>query len=657
MSEGRLRRWLACLAMLAGAGVCAAAPTPTAAAGGAAPPAAASAPGAGPSSLVWPHRLPADIRWETNNDDPPIGSPQALRGGTLQFAIDAYPLTFRLVGPNSNDAFAAWNRAFTMNFCLVQRHPVTDRFIPMMATDWSVQKDQRTIYFKLDRDARFSDGHPVTAADYVATWQLMRSQHIVDPFYNNYAKEYLESVDRIDDYTLRVVGTRPSWRPLADYAGLWPTPAHVTHLDADWVKRTTNEPQVAPGPYVVAATSRGESVTFERVPHWWGEGKRYFLGQYNFDRIQLRVIASERSLDYLRRGEIDLMTETSSRAWNEDYAFTAVNKGWLRRARVIVDWPSGVYGLHMNLQVPLFRNKDFRKAMQYLFNFDRLNRNLMFGEYVRQVSFFEGSEYADPQLKSYPFDPAKAREYLARAGFHRPAELQGSSWLSGLWRALRGLLFTRTDTDDVLVNDRGERASFTLTYGSKGLERHLTVMQQEYRRAGVDVRLQLLEPGTAFERGLERKYEMILTGRTTGFYPQPRQYLGTEFKHATNNNDIWGFGTPEVDALIDTYEHDFDFEARRRAMTTLDDVVHDEAFYIPFWSAPFLRLAYWDYLRFPEFYLPRRTEQVTDYLVYWIDPKRKAALQRAMSDGTALALDRQLDKDYYHVLERRGGKP
>ena len=82
--------------------------------------------------------LPSDIVWETNNDDPLIGSPEAIRGGTFNFFIGAYPLTFRLVGPNSNEAFAGWNRAFTMNFGLVIQHPVTDNFIPWMATHWSV---------------------------------------------------------------------------------------------------------------------------------------------------------------------------------------------------------------------------------------------------------------------------------------------------------------------------------------------------------------------------------------------------------------------------------------------------------------------------------------------------------------------------------------
>ena len=596
--------------------------------------------------------LPDGIEWETNLEDPPIGSSDAIHGGTFNYFMPSYPLTFRLMGPNSNDAFASWNRAFTMNFGLIGQHPVTDRYIPLMATNWSIQEDQRTIFFRLDRDARFSDGTPITADDYVFTLEMMRSDHIVDPFYNNYADLFYESVDKIDDYTLRVVGTRPSWRPLADYGGLWPTPSHAVVLDEDWVDRTTNQHQISVGPYVISEVARGQSVSFQRLEDWWGEDKHYFQGMYNFDRIHLRVIQPERALDYLRLGDLDMIVENTARTWNEDYTFEAVRNGWLRRARVFVDVPSGVYGLHMNLEAPIFRNQDFRKAMQYLFNFERLNQNLMYNEYFRQVSFFEGTEYANPDLESYSFDPVKAREHLERAGYRRPEGTQVGNLLSNIRNVVRGLIFTRSDTDDILVNERGEPASFTLIYGSKGLERHLTVMQQEYRRAGVDVRLRLLEPGTAFERGLERKYEMTLTGRTAAFYPSPRQYLHSDFKPTTNNNNIWGFATTEVDELIEIYEEDLDLEARLDAMHRIDEIVQDDAFYIPFWAAPYIRIVYWDYMQFPEFYFPKRTEQITDYMVYWIDPDRRAALEEAMRTGEAFPLDDELDKDYYDIRKR-----
>ena len=609
-------------------------------------------PAAAVTAASGPVTLPKDIVWETNNDEPPIGSEKALRGGTLNTAIGAYPLTFRLVGPNNNDFFASWNRAFTMAFGLVGMHPVTDKFIPVMATHWSIQKDQKTIYFKLDADAKFSDGKPITADDYVFTWKMMQSKFIVDPFYNSYAERYYQSVDRIDDYTLRIVGTRPSWRPLVDYAGLWPTPAHATMLDENWVTRTTNQFQIAVGPYVVSSVERGQSITFKRIANWWGDKKRYFHGMYNFDEIHLRVIPPERELDYLRLGELDMMIEGTARTWNENYTFPAVTNGWLRRARVFVDMPDGVSGLHMNLEAPIFQNKDFRTALQYLFNFERLNRNLMYNEYFRKKSFFEGTEYANPNLELRQFNSEKAREYLARAGFHRPDNIRNQTTLAKLRNVAYGLIFTRTDTDDILVNDKGEKASFTLLYAAKGLERHLTVVQQDFRRAGIDMRLQQLEPGTAFERALERKFEMVNLGMTGGLYPEPRQYLHTEFKNAKNNNDFWGFGTPEVDELIKTYEENLDADARRNAMWRIDQIVHDGAFYIPFWSAPYIRLVYWDYLQFPEFYLPKRTQSPTDWFVYWIDPAKKVALEEAKRTNKAYPVDPDLDKDYYGVRKR-----
>ncbi len=607
---------------------------------------AAGAPANAPAARVG---LPADIRWVTNEEDPPVGSAKALRGGTLNSSIDAYPLTFRLVGPNSNDAFASWNRRFTMLFTLVTRHPSTDRFIPWMATHWAIAPDQRTLYFKLDRDARFSDGKPVTARDFVFTWRMMQSEHIVSPFHNSYAKRFFESVDAIDEHTLRIVGTRPSWRPLDDYAGLWPTPAHATVLDADWVKRSNNEFQIAPGPYVVTEAVRGQSITFGRVPNWWGDGKKRFQGLFNFERIHLRQIPNERRLDWLRRGELDLLQENTARTWNEEYTFPAVRNGWLKRARVFGSRPAGIYGLHMNLEAPIFKNKDFRKAMQYLFNFERINNNLMFGDFIRQTSFFEGTQYALASPWPYQFDPAKAREHLALAGYQRPAEIRAQTWWGRLGNVVYGLLFTRSDTDDVLVSAKGEKASFTLIYGTKGLERHLTVVQQEFRRAGVDIKLRLLEPGTAFERGLERKYEMTVTGRTSGFYPGVRQYLHSEFQRKKNNNNIWGFASPEVDALISVFEEDLDPDKRLKAMNRIDEIVREEAFYLPFWNGPFTRIAYWAYMRFPDDWLPKRTEQLFDWMVFWIDPQRRAQLAEDMRNDKPWPLDPDIDKDPWGV--------
>ncbi len=313
----------------------------------------------------------------------------------------------------------------------------------------------------------------------------------------------------------------------------------------------------------------------------------------------------------------------------------------------------------MNLEAPIFRNKDFRKAMQYLFNFERAEPE----PDVRRIraamtSFFEGSEYANPNLKPYGFDPAKAREHLARAGYRRPAETAAQSWPGAASATCCAAWSSRAPTATTCSStNAARRPASRVIYGSKGLERHLTVMQQEFRRAGVDMRLRLLEPGTAFERGLERKYEMTVTGRTTGFYPQPRQYLHTEFKNATNNNNIWGFGTAEVDELIAHLRarpgpreapqghapHRRD-RARRGLLHSVLDARPTSASCTGTTCAS------------PSSGLPRRTEQLNDYMVYWIDPQRRKALEEAMRSGTALPLDPVLDKDYYGIRAKASGR-
>ena len=343
------------------------------------------------------------------------------------------------------------------------------------------------------------------------------------------------------------------------------------------------------------------------------------------DQINIRVIPAGRSLDYFKTGELDLDLVNTARVWAEDTSFTAIRRGWVQKKRVFVENPAGLYGLAMNLQVPIFQNKDFRKALQYLFDFSRVNRNLMYGSYYRQASAFTGTEYADPKLKPYPFDPYKAHDHLLKAGY------------------------TRRNADGILVNGKGEPARFTLIYGDRNIEPHLTILQQTYNHFGIDIELKLLDGETVFNLTLNRKYEMALISYSAGFYPEPYQYFDSDFLKTVNNNNIWGFGSPRTDKLIDTYRFSMDKPARLAAMWELDEIIHDEAFYIPFWTAPYIRLLYWDNLCWPGFILPKQTESITDWQVFWIDPQKTKRLDAARAADRPLTPDHVIDVDDWGV--------
>ena len=567
------------------------------------------------------------IEWETNDDQPFIGDPNAPKGGTFRSWLAAYPLTFRLVGPDSNDGFAAWNRSQTTDFTLVRMHPTTDEYIPCLATHWKVMDDQRTIYYQLDPDARWSDGKPITAEDFVFALEMLSSEYIIDPFWNTYVDETYESVRALGPHTLEVVGKNPSWRPLYDL-NLFPLPKHVHELNDEWIRKNNLEPAVGVGPYVISETVNGQKVVFSKIEDWWGADKRYFQGLYNVDRIELMVISDpDRAFDFFQKGEIDFYLVGSAKKWATGLDVRVLENGWAKKKRIFVEYPQGMQGIAFNLTKPIFQNKDFRKAVQYAFDFHGLNHNLMYDAYYRKVSAFEGTEYENTDLAPYGFDPKKCREHLAAAGY------------------------TTRGSDGIFVDESGRRASFTLVYGSRAWSAFFTVMKQTWEKLGIDVELSLLEPGTAFQRGLEREYEALLMSRATGYYPAPHQYFHSDFLSSTNNNNIWAFGSAVTDSLIDVYRYDMSKEHRLDAMHRLDAIIQDEAFYLPLFQAPYIRLAYFDYVGFPEFYVPKRFQQIEEWQVFWVDEERRAEVRAAMDRGEAWPVDEAVDADPYGVKD------
>ena len=153
----------------------------------------------------------------------------------------------------------------------------------------------------------------------------------------------------------------------------------------------------------------------------------------------------------------------------------------------------------------------------------------------------------------------------------------------------------------------------------------------------------------AFQRGLEREYEMTIMSRTSTLFPSPPQYFGSIFTQTKTNNNIWAFGSPHTDELIDIYEKNMDKAARVAAMHELDAIVQDEAFYVPFWQSPFVRFLYWDGVEFPTFYFPRRYEQLSDWQVFWIDQARQEKLVAAMKENKAYEPDLAVDQDPYEI--------
>ena len=151
---------------------------------------------------VTKETLPEGLVWHDGSEQKPFADPNAKRGGTITSYITTFPQTLRQRGMNANTSFRSY--LDNNDLALLDIHPTTEEFYPSLATEWAIGPDKRTVYFRLDPRARWSDGVPVTADDYVFMVKLYRAPGIVDPWTNNYFTEYVEDVLKFDDYTIAI---------------------------------------------------------------------------------------------------------------------------------------------------------------------------------------------------------------------------------------------------------------------------------------------------------------------------------------------------------------------------------------------------------------------------------------------------------------------
>ena len=231
--------------------------------------------------------LPEGLMWVTNEDDPVFASPEAKRGGTFRTYITGFPLTLRIHGPDaSTGSYTTMKRSMFLS--LVDIHPNTLKFVPSLATHWAFGPDGKTVYYKLDPRAHWSDGEPVTADDYVFAREMRLSDFIVDPFGKNYFTENIVDVVKHDDYTISVVGAnaKPPDEMLYEY-GISPEPRHFHKLDENWVKNYDWLLEPTTGAYHTARVEKGRFIELERTADWWGNDLKYYQHRFNVQK-QLR---------------------------------------------------------------------------------------------------------------------------------------------------------------------------------------------------------------------------------------------------------------------------------------------------------------------------------------------------------------------------------
>jgi microcin C transport system substrate-binding protein len=580
------------------------------------------------SAHGWSETLPSGLTWMSNMDQPVFANQDAPKGGTVSYRIDSFPLTLRTEGPDSNGGFAGWTRGLFGS--LMERHPDTREFIPYIASEWALAGDNKTMYFKLNKDARWSDGEKVTADDFVFTKEFMTSEHIQAPWYNDYYSTQIEAVVAIDEYTLKIVsGPEKPVDELYDQINLRPLPEHAIRpvLNEDWVEAQnwTVFPTVAA--YQIDDIDMGKQITLERQENWWAKDMKFMKGRYNVDKIRIKVIRdTDVTLQALNKGELDAHQMIFPAQWhsfNEDYS--AYANGYIQKTWAFNDSPQGLAGVWLNQEDPLLSNLDVRLGIAHAMNVPKMLEAALYGDYQHLQNLGSGyGKYENSEVKAFPFNPDMAREYFAKAGY------------------------TKQGPNGFLMNDAGEELKVELLYLTPAHTPRTSVLQEEAKKAGLNLELNLLAGAQGFKAMLEKNHQAGFVGMGAGMLPSYWQYFHSDnAKEQTNNFTMTK--DEELDKLILTYRDEFDSETRIAAAHEIQKRVMANAAYIPTYSVPFTRAAHWSWLKVPE-----KAAGLEDSLFcssglsncygrFWVDADEKKKVEKAMKDGTTFETVTRID--------------
>jgi len=577
--------------------------------------------------------LPANLNWQNGMDLPEIGSDSAIKGGTEYSQIQDFPRTLRIAGPDSNGSFRPWILDYT-SLGLAHRHPDAFDFYPALAESWAVDAETKTIYARLNPNARWSDGEPVTADDFMFMFFIYQSDYIVAPWYKNWYSTQYTNITRYDDLTFSI--TIPEAKPDMDsrVLELRPMPRHFyQELGDDYVDRYQWRFQPTTGPYIIKDKdiNKGTSIALTRLQDWWAKDNKFWKNRYNLDRVQLTVIRdSAKVFEAFKKGDIDQFGLNLAEYWYDKLPDSDpdVAKGYIQKSVFYNQKPRPTYGLWINTSKPLLDNQDVRIGINYATNWQLVIDRFFRGDYARLQTSSDGyGEFSHSTLRAREYDLDNALEHFAKAGF------------------------TTRDENGILINAQGQKLAFTVSSGYETLKDVLTILKEEALKAGLELRIEILDGTAGWKKVQEKQHDIHFSAFNTSLEMYPRFWetyhsdnayddaflddgsVNPDRKLKTQTNNLEALAIYEMDQMIEAYRASADKAEMIELAHKMTEMHHDYASFVPGFYQPFYRLGHWRWVRYPEFFNHKHSGSAGEYHVHWLDSNIRAKTVEAQQDN------------------------
>jgi microcin C transport system substrate-binding protein len=560
--------------------------------------------------------------------------PEAPKGGEISFRGTGASRTFDSLNAFVLAGEPAQGLTRLYDTLLARAYDEPDAAYGLLAESVEYPPDKAWVIFELRAGARFADGHPVTAEDVAFTFETLAEDGL--PAYRLLLDD-VAATEILGERRIRVVFRDGAMtRDLPVEVGQIPVlPAHY-YETVDFT-RSTMEPPLGSGPYLVEEADPGRSITYCRNPDYWGAELPVNVGHDNFDCMVYEYFADNvAAFEALKSGDYLFHEEFTSAQWATAYDFPALENGWVVREVIPDERPSGTQGFWINLRKEKFRDPRVRRALARMFNFEWSNEQLFYGLYERTDSFFENTdmEASGPPEGAELALLEEFRDRLPEEIFTEPAFVPpASAPRLGDRQAVReasALLDAagwRPGEDGMRRNADGEVLSVEFISDSPAFGRIVLPYVENLRRIGVDAEWVQIDSAQMQQRQETFDYDMTVARLVVGNTPsvELRNIYGSASADQPGSFNLSGLADPVVDALIDRVIGAGSRDEMVVAARALDRVLRSRHIWVSNWSKGEHWLAYWDVFGKPEVKPAYARGEDT----WWFVPEKMEALRAA----------------------------
>lgn len=553
----------------------------------------------------------------------PSVDPSARRGGRLNLGVQG---SFDSLHPYIIKGTPAQGLREYVYESLMARSPDEPfSLYGLIAGRVEVPANRGAVTFFLRPEARFSDGRPITAEDVLFSHEMLKTKGF--PYHRGYYKKVVEA-RALDKHTVHFVFDAAGDRELPLIMGLMPVlPKH--RFDPATFERTTLEPPVGSGPYVVAEVDAGRSLIYRRNPDHWARDLPILRGRYNFDEVRYEYYRDGNALfEAFKAGAIDARGEDDPGRWAQGYRIPAVADGRVVQREFATGLPAGMSALVFNTRRPVFADQRVRRALILAFDFAWVNCNLYHSLYKRTESLFQRSYLA---AAGRPADAAERALLAPFAGAVSEDMLEGRSRLpdsrdgsnrENLKQAAELLREAGYVLDGDLLVDAATRKplQFEFLARTRAQERLLLTYQEPLRQLGIKVAIRQVDDAQYWSRLKSFDFDMIQWTWAASLSPGNEQ--SNRWSRAAADTpgslNFAGVRSAAADAMIDAILQAGTSAQFTSAVRALDRVVLAGDYMIPLFHVQGQWIAHWRHLR-----APRRTALFgVDFDTWWMEERK-----------------------------------